>query len=187
MKPAPLTADERRRLDRLETQVEAGVNGVMVMIEAGRALAEIRDAQLFRTTATTWEAYVDQRFRITKRRCDQMIAFAGIVDAVSSIVGTTVPDLTERAVRPLVGLDAEQLTDVVTEAAEDPAGITPATLRKAAAKRKAKKAKVARPVRFRVPGWIIVATPNKKATGTVAEALAAAIVQAEDDGQSEAA
>ena len=76
---------------------------------------------------------------------------------------------------------------VVAEAAEDPAGITPATLRKAASRRKAGKAKAARPVRFRVPGWIIVATPNRKATGPVSEALAAAMAQAQDDGRSEAA
>lgn len=187
MKADTLTPDERRRLDRLETKVEAGIGGVEVMVEAGRALAEIRDSQLFRTTAPTWEAYTERRFRITMRRVNQMCAFAGVMDAVQAISGTVVPDLTERGARTLVGLDHDQLVEVVAEAAEDPAGITGATLRKAAGRRKAKKAKAARPVRFRVPGWTIVATPNRKATGTVADALAEAIRQAQDDGQADAA
>jgi len=170
-----LTHDEQLALNSLEAKVTAGIGSVVAMIEAGKALAEIRRRQLYRATAGSWEAYVDARFQITKRRCDQMIAFAGVHDALDEL-GTPVPSLSEKAARPLAGLPADQLAAVVAEAAEE-GEITPATLRKAAGRRKAK---AARPVRFRVPGWIIVATPNRKATGTVTEALAAAIRQADD-------
>ena len=174
--------------------VEAGIGGVEAMIEAGRALAEIRDSQLYRTTTTTWEAYVDQRFRITKRRCDQMIAFAGVVDAVSSSLGTTVPKLTERAIRPLVGMDAEAVEAVISEASEDPAGVTAASIRKAVAKRKKPKAtKAPRPVRLKVPGAIVVVTLNRKASAAgidIEAALLAALDahrQGRDDRANEAA
>jgi len=192
MKATTLTPDERRRLDRLEAKVEAGVAGVQAMIEAGRALAEIRDFQLFRTQAPTWEAYCDSRFKITMRRVNQMIVFSGVVDAVQAVTGTTVPDLTERAVRPLAGLDAATLAEAVAEAAEDPAGITGATLRKAAGRRKARTAKAPRPWRQRVPGATVVVTLNGKAVkaGVGIEAALVAALEAyrrDRGGQADAA
>jgi hypothetical protein len=184
-----LTADERAALNRLEATVTAGINSVMAMIEAGKALAEIRDRQLYRASAASWETYVSERFRITKRRADQVIAFAGVHDALEEM-GTAVPKISERAVRPLVGLDQEQLKAVVAEAAEG-GEITPASIRKAASRRKgkAKAAKAPRPRRFKVPGAVVQINFNTKSNGSVLEALAAAMTQAEAliEAQSEAA
>lgn len=177
--PTPtLTASERDQLHRLEAAVEIGVKASLAMIEAGKALATIRDRQLFRDSASSWETYVDSRFRITRRRADQMIAFAGVQAALEEM-GTAVPGLSERAARPLAGLAADELKVVVAEAAQDPAGVTPASIRKAASKRKAKaKVRVPRPVRLRVPGAVIeVAFNAKGAAGgfNVEAALQAAI------------
>lgn len=178
--PAQLTAEDRATLARLERQVDAGLAYIEAMIGAGKALAAIRDRQLYRDTAATWEAYVEARFRMTKRRADQMISFAGISETLKEM-GTVVPNLTERAVRPLVGLDAEQLQAVVAEAAEG-GEITPASIRKAAGRRKAKgKAKAPKPRRFKVPGATVVITFNRKSSGSALDALAAAMRQAEDD------
>lgn len=184
--PAQLTAEDRATLARLERQVEAGIAYVEAMIGAGKALATIRDRQLYRDTSATWETYVDARFRMTKRRADQMISFAGITETLKEM-GTVVPNLTERAVRPLVGLDAEQLQAVVAEAAEG-GEITPASIRKAAARRKAKsKAKVPRPRRFKVPGATVVITFNRRTDGSAINALNAAMAQAEDQLEAEQA
>jgi hypothetical protein len=184
--PAQLTAEDRATLARLERQVEAGIAYVEAMIGSGKALATIRDRQLYRDTAATWEAYVEARFKMTKRRADQVIAFAGVHDALEEM-GTAVPKISERAVRPLVGLDQEQLKAVVAEAAE----ITPASIRKAASRRKgkAKAAKAPRPRRFKVPGATVQITFNRKSNGSVLEALDAAMRQAEAliEAQSEAA
>jgi hypothetical protein len=75
----------------------------------------------------------------------------------------------------------------VAEASADADGITPATIRKAAGRRKAKAAKAPRPRRFKVPGAIVTVTFNKKGSGSALDALAAAMRQAEDQLESEAA
>ena len=190
MKADTLSADERRQLDRLEAQVEAGVNSVMVLIEAGKALATIRDRQLYRTSGT-WEEYVHKRFRMTKRRCDQLIAFAGVNEVIQEM-GTAVPKISERAARPLVGMDSDTVRVVLAEAAADPAGVTPATIRKAAGRRKPKAAKAPRPVRLKVPCAIVTVALNAKAAkaGIDIEAALVAALEAHRrgrDGQAEAA
>jgi len=186
-----LTETERVQLRRLEATVEAGVSATLTVIEAGKALAAIRTRQLYRDTAASWDDYVQARFRITKRRADQLVAFAGVQDALEAAqeeMGTRVPTLSEKAARPLVGMDADTIREVVAEAAEDPAGVTPATIRKAASRRrKTKAAKVPRPRRYRVAGAIVVVTFNRKGTGSAIDALAAAMRQAEDELETQAA
>jgi hypothetical protein len=189
---ATLTFEERKEFDRLDQAVAFGTKAAKVMIEAGRALGTIRDRQLFRDVAATWESYLE-RHGLTRRRADQMVAAAATLDAVSDAVssktGTAVPTLSERALRPLVGMDAADAADAVIEAAGTTEGITPATIRKAAAKRKPKPAKVPRPRRFKVPGATVVIEFNRKGTGSAIDALTAALRQAEADleRQSEAA
>jgi len=185
-----LTADEHAALARLESTVEAGVRATLTVLEAGKALSEIRTRQLFRDSATSWDDYVVQRFKITKRRADQMIAFAGVQEAVEEVstkMGTPVPILSELASRPLVGLQAAELEAVLVEAAGSDEGVTAGSLRKAAGKRKKAKAKTPRPQRFKVPGAVVVVTYNRKGDGNVIEALQAAIRQAEGGLEREAA
>ena len=181
---AQLTADDQAALDRLEATVAAGIGSVTAMVDAGKALAEIRRRQLYRVSAGSWEQYVDRRFQITKRRCDQMIAFAGVHDALEEM-GTRVPSLSEKGARPLVGMPADELQAVLAEAAEG-GEITPAGIRKATSRRKAKAAKVPRPRRYRVPGATVVITFNRKTDASAINALAAAMSQAEEQLEIEA-
>lgn len=181
---ATLTFEERKEFDRLDQAVALGTKAVAVMLAAGRALATIRDRQLFRDVATSWETYLE-RHGLTRRRADQMVAAATTWDAVSETVshktGTAVPTLSERALRPLVSMDKDAAAEVLIEAHETPNGITPATIRKAAARRKPKAAKVPRPRRFKVPGAIVAVTFNRKGSGLAIDALTAALRQAEAD------
>jgi hypothetical protein len=185
-----LSEMDRAQLEMLEGRVDAGIEAIDRMIEAGKALAVIRQRQLYRAASATWEGYVSTRFNLTKRRADQLIGFAE-VQGVLDEMGTAVPKMSERSIRPLVGLDPEAVREVVSEASEDPAGVTPATLRKAAAKRKPKaKAKAPRPRRFKVPGGIVVVTLNAKAAAAgidIEAALLAAVEAVRRDGQAEAA
>ena len=186
MPKSTLSADERAALAKLESAVEAGVNATMAVIEAGKALAEIRDRQLFRDSGSSWDTYVTDRFRITRRRADQLIAFAGVKAALDE-TGTIVPELSEGTARPLVGLTPAAMAEAVAEAADSAEGITAGSIKKAASKRKkSSKAKVRKPVRYRVPGATVVIEWNKKASGSAADALEAALRQAGDD-QAEAA
>jgi hypothetical protein len=186
-----MTPEDRADFARLNEAIGRVAKVAKVMIEGGRALKAVRDRQLYRAVVATWDEYLALH-GLNRRRADQIVAAAGVLETVSERVqaeiGTAVPELTERAIRPLVGLDPDQAVEVVVEAAGDPAGITPATIRKAAARRKAKAAKGPRPRRWKVPGWVIVATPNRKA-GPVTDALAEALRQAghDEDRQAEAA
>lgn len=176
-----LTPDEQAVLARLEQTVEAGVQASLTVLEAGKALAEIRDRQLFRDTSKSWETYVETRFKISRRRADQMISFAGVQETLQK-TGTRVPDFVgEVTLRPLAGLDEQAITEAFNEAASSPDGLTVASVRKAAARRKKAKAGPARPRRFRVPGATVTITFNRKSTGSAIDALAAAIRQAEDE------
>jgi len=188
MAKGTLSESERLTLAKLEATVEAGVTATMTVIEAGKALQTIRNRQLYRDTAATWDDYVQARFKITRRRADQLVSFAGVQDTLEEIqheTGTAVPVLSERAARPLVGMDADTIREVVAEAASTSEGVTAGSIRKAASRRKPK-AKVQRPRRFRVPGAIVTVVFNRKSNGSTLDALAAATRQAELELESQA-
>ncbi len=177
-----LTDSERTILARLESAVDEALPAVSQMIAAGKALHEIKSRQLYRDSAATWPDYVTNRFRMSARRADQLVVFAGLtaaIEAVSEESGTVVPVLSERAVRPLAGMAVEDAKDAIREAVAD-GGLTPRTIAKVAAARKGKsrKAAIPRPVRLRVPGGIVTIELNKAgvASGaTIATLLTAAI------------
>jgi hypothetical protein len=177
-----LTDSERTILARLESAVDEALPAVSQMIAAGKALHEIKSRQLYRDSAATWPDYVTNRFRMSARRADQLVVFAGLtaaIEAVSEESGTAVPVLSERAVRPLAGMAVEDAKDAIREAVAD-GGLTPRTIAKVAAARKGKsrKAAIPRPVRLRVPGGIVTIELNKAgvASGaTIATLLTAAI------------
>ena len=191
-----MTAGERKEFERLDMLVAEGVRASKAVLDAGRALAAIRDKQLYRDTAKSWEAYLETH-GLSRRRADQLVAAAAALDAVAEAVqaktGTVVPsfdEITERSARSLVGMDADEAAEAVLEAAGTAEGLTPKTLKAATAKRKKSKApKVAKPRRFKVPGAVITVTFNRKSNGSTIDALTAALRQAEDDieGQAEAA
>ena len=172
-----LTEAERIALSRLEATVAAGVTASNAVLEAGKALNEIRSRQLYRDSGT-WEKYVESRFRISKRRADQMVSYAGVKAALDEM-GTRVPEMSEKAARPLVGLSPGTITQIVTEAAASPEGVTAGSIRKAASRRKAKaKVRVPRPVRLKVPGAVVEIAFNVKGAASgfnVQAALEAAI------------
>lgn len=188
-----LTAEDRADFITLDAVVRRGVEAARAVMEAGKALAEIRDRQLFRAVVGSWDEYVTGRHGMTRRRADQLIAAAATLEAVKEAVhqktGTTVPalrDVTERTARELVGMDASQAAEAVLEAAASPDGLTAATVRKAARKRrKLKAAKAPRPRRYRVPGGIVTVSLNRKSNGSFIDALAAALRQAEEQLEAE--
>lgn len=72
-----LTPEERARRFELEEQIEVGLRaGAM----AGRALAEIRDERLYRSTHATFEEYGQTTFGVRRQRLYQLIDFATVAD-----------------------------------------------------------------------------------------------------------
>ena len=180
--PSTLTADEEATRDRLERTVETGVAASLAVLEAGKALHELRTRELYRDTHRTWELYIQSRFKMTRRRADQMVAYAGLHAAVEE-TGTRVPDsVSETTIRPLAGLSMEDQVDAFREAADSSEGVTKATIRRAAAKRKkGKAAAIPKERRFRVPGASVIVKFTRKSDGSVVAALQSALRQVEAD------
>lgn len=73
-----LTQDEQRDRHRLELEVE------QVFYQASKALAQLRQQRLYRSTYKTFEAYCQDRFRFTRRYSNYLIA-AVVVENLQQI------------------------------------------------------------------------------------------------------
>lgn len=75
----PLSRQEERRLHNCEEIIEKGLN---TFYDVGGALTEIRDSRLYRTTNPTFADYCQERWGFSRRRGDELIAAAAVVDNV---------------------------------------------------------------------------------------------------------
>lgn len=115
-KPEPLTEAESLALTDLEGIIEAGLQ---TFVEVGAALARIRERRLYRTTHETFEAYCQERWGWSRQRASQLIGAHEVVAELSTTVDTG--DLTERHVRALRDVPAEQRATVLEKARADAA------------------------------------------------------------------
>jgi hypothetical protein len=107
LEPAPeLSAPERQRLAELEAVVERGLD---TFAEVGRALLEIRDERLYRETHGTFEAYLRQRWGMSRRRGYQLID-AARVSTVVDTAGLPAPpsERVARELAPVLRAEGEQ-------------------------------------------------------------------------------
>lgn len=118
-----LTQEEVRERLYLERKVERA------FYEAGKALMELRDRRLYRSTHKTFEEYCRERFGYTRMAASYKIAAAVVVDNLStnglqntemSTNGLQILPTNERQVRPLTKLQPDQQREAwqlsVTEA-----------------------------------------------------------------------
>lgn len=116
----PLTVLEAAQLADCEAVIERGMR---TFIEVGNALGEIKASRLYRQTHASFEEYCQVRWGMTGRRARQLIDATEVADEI----GTTVPLLTERAVRPLTVVPDDERAEAVAEVREKiEAGATPA-------------------------------------------------------------
>ena len=183
--PAPLrrtlSEQEREALSKCE---QAVTQGFQAFASAGRALLLIRDKQLYREQANTFEEYVSAKWNMTRNYADRIIAAA---EVCAILMPSGHMPTSERVARPLASLPADQQRaawgEVVSNAPVGPDGqpvVTAAAVEAAVAKRtskKKKRAKLAKPTRLKVPGATVIITPNKAFAGSVIEVLQAAIAK----------
>lgn len=179
--PAPLTTAERAELAKLEGFV---TEGLAAFATAGKALARIKERQLYRESHNDFESYVAARWQMSRVHADRLIAAAEVARILEPVGSAAMP-ASERQVRPLAGLAPDQVRAAWVEVVDGaPIGadgkplVTAQAVAKAASKRKPKlKGKRARtrPVRVKVPGAIVTITPNGKWNGSAIEALQAAV------------
>ena len=115
------------------------------------ALTRIRDGQLWRDVANSWDNYLI-RHSISARRANQIIHAFKIKNDFSEKTGTVVPKLSERSVRTLAGMTTDEAVETLSIAAADAEGITPASIRRAVSQKKTKGVKVPKAIRVPVPG-----------------------------------
>ena len=133
-----LTQEEQSDRLHLERKVERA------FFEAGKALAELRDRKLYRSTHKTFEEYCKQRFGYTRIAASYKIAAATVMDNLltnglqkeeiatdelqtSKMLtnGLQILPNNERQVRPLVSLEPEVQREAWQKAVEEAGGKVP--------------------------------------------------------------
>jgi hypothetical protein len=130
-----LTQEEQRDRTRLEEKVETA------FYEAGRALRELRDRRLYRSTHKTFEEYCKDRFGFERRHPYRLIEAAGVVDNLKLCPNWTQKDVSktvkvkaaslpilpssEGQVRPLTTLEPQQQQKAWLKAVEAVGGKVP--------------------------------------------------------------
>jgi hypothetical protein len=116
-----LTPEEESDRLFLERKVERA------FYEAGRALKELRDRRLYRSTHKTFEEYCRDRFGYGKNNANMKILAASVVDELEKMTtnGGQILPTTERQVRPLTKLEPEQQREAWAKAVESAGGKVP--------------------------------------------------------------
>lgn len=119
-----MTGEILPSLAECEATIERGVRGY---VEAGQALATIREARLYRETHATFEDYCRERWGWNRNRADQLITSAA---ASLQLEGSGAPTpANEAQARELVGLPAEEAAHIMRTAAETGQNITARIIR----------------------------------------------------------
>lgn len=165
------TPDPRyERYEKLRTVVSLGIDNFR---RTGKALKEIRDSELWRLDSATWADCCKTHWKITPQHATRLIDAATFAEEVEPT--GSVPQ-NENQVRALRALPVEDRAEAWSEAAKD--GATPQAIRAAVEKRTPRRSNRPRPMRFRLPGAILIIEPNKRFHG-VRETLDFAIQQLE--------
>ena len=157
---ATLTHAEQVEFNALDQAVGMACLAATVVEKGAAALTRIRDGQLWRDVANSWDDYLT-RHSLSARRANQIIHAFKIKTEFSGKTGTAVPELSERSMRPMAGMTTDEAVETLSIAAADAEGITPASIRRAVTQKK-KGVKVPRAIRVPVPGAIIVIEWNRK-------------------------
>lgn len=105
-----LVVSERHRLTELEGVIERGLQTFVVV---GNALLEIRDARLYRDGYDTFEAYLDERWGMSRASGYRLIDGARVAELVSPM-GDIQNERQARELAPLLN-HPDELVDVVHE------------------------------------------------------------------------
>lgn len=136
IKTTTLPAEENARLAQCEQIIERGFT---VFLEVGQALAEIRDAKLYRASHDTFEDYCKARWDIGRSRAYELIDQATVVKAITDagVNLSAVADISKRDVRELkkdLPAAAKQIKDKIKKGAK-PTEATAAVIAQMTAKK----------------------------------------------------
>ncbi|OWY65658.1 hypothetical protein B7486_40730 [cyanobacterium TDX16] len=122
---AELTHDEERDRHRLELRVER------VFYQAGKALSELRERRLYRSTHKTFEAYCRDRFNYSRDAAYLKISAAEVYDNIRKFlptIGRQIPmPTTERQLRDIAkaGIEPEVQVSAWVQSVDEAGGKVP--------------------------------------------------------------
>lgn len=108
-----LSYDEQRDRIHLERKVDAA------FYEAGKALMELRDRRLYRSTHPSWESYCQERFGFSHQNGDKKIAAAKVVDVLEQNGCQLLPSSGEQAYPLSKLVEDEQKVEVWEELTQE--------------------------------------------------------------------
>ncbi|MBN3908089.1 MAG: hypothetical protein HWQ35_16495 [Nostoc sp. NMS1] len=124
IKITELTQEEQSDRLHLERRVERA------FFEAGKALMELRDRRLYRSTHKTFEDYCRDRFGHSRQQSNYLIAAAGVYENLTTIGcqnvanenlttnGSQILPTSERQFRPMTKLEPQEQQEVWLTAVE---------------------------------------------------------------------
>ena len=166
-----LTNDEQQERLRLERKVERA------FYESGKALSQIRDRRLYRSTHKTFEDYCQERFCHSRQKANFLIAGAKAYENLTTIgtqnesemttIGCQILPTSERQVRPLTKLNPDQQREAWQKAVDQAGGkVPPARIVKEVVQNMQQPKKVRNPWREGEVGQIIIkGNPDLKGKG----------------------
>jgi hypothetical protein len=185
-RPDPLTPQELSRLDQLRQTIRDGIRG---WVAAGEALREVKDRQLYRASAPTFEVWAEAEFGLSGRRLNQLTDAATQWAAIAAELPAAAaagPPRSERTIRELRQLPAAERAPayaealaVATSTADEPTPPDTKTVAEVVRRRKKATGRKATPkaLRLRVPGATVAIEWNAKGDGDAAAALRFALDQ----------
>lgn len=159
----PKAEDDALLRARLAELTATAKRGLTAFADTGAALASIQAEELWRLVSPTWEGWCSSELGLTERRVAQLIEAAKTCQALRE--SGKLPR-SERVARELAGLPADKQLEAWSEAVAAAVDGEPTAeqVAKAAKKRKPRKARrapVAKPANFRVPGAAVRVVPRK--------------------------
>ncbi len=127
----PLTPQEEDELGRLEVLIE---NGIEAALEAGDALTKIRDGRLYRKQFPTFDAYVSERWKVSRQYAYRLMDHRTTVRTLDGILSSkddteypdTIPMPTAPTqTKPLAGLSDGVKAEAWVKAVETSGGAVP--------------------------------------------------------------
>ncbi len=117
-----LTVAQLRTREACEEDTRNGIDSIKThMKRVGQALQVIRDDRLYLSTHGSFEAYVDDVWKLSRARAYQLIGHASVIANLSrcEMLSTIVDTLPEAATRELSGLGPEDQCEVVLKASNN--------------------------------------------------------------------
>lgn len=113
---APLTPEQEKRFEALETQIE---ENYLSGFKLAAALAEIRDKRLYRANYKTFEKYCKERWEYSRSYCERLADMDGVLKDLKDFEKTPSFPKNELQARVFVPLDTDQRIKLIESVEKD--------------------------------------------------------------------